>query len=44
MRIRPVWAKLLHASNGPTDGETDMERLIDALRNLVKEPKTQSTD
>jgi len=44
MRIRPVWAELFHASNGPTDGETDMEKLIDALRNFVKGPKTLSAD
>ena len=43
MRIRPVGAELLRA-DGRTDGETDINRLIDVLSNFVKEHKTQSAN
>jgi hypothetical protein len=36
MKIRPVGADLLHA-----DGQTDMTKIIVALRNFAKAPKKE---
>jgi len=38
MKIRPVGAELFHA-----DGQTDMTRLIVAIRNCVKAPEKTVT-
>jgi hypothetical protein len=42
MKIRPVGAELLHAdgqTNRQTDGQTDMRKLIIAIRNFANTPK-----
>jgi len=39
MKIRPVGAEFFHV-DGPTDGQTDVTKLIVAFRNFVNAPTT----
>jgi hypothetical protein len=41
MKFRPVGAEIFH-TDGRTDGQTDMTKLIVAFRSLAKGPKNHS--
>jgi hypothetical protein len=44
MKFRLVGAELLHASDGRTDGQTDMTKLTVAFRSFANAPKMHVLD